>query len=358
MEETFSELEEFSLELLQVALDARIPDIHILPDQVTYKVFLRMNSGLKLYEEISYDLGLRLIAHFKYLGDMDIGDSRRPQSGACKLQLKQGELNLRLSTMTNFHANESLVLRLMTAMQDFDLASHTFFPDLIPDLERLVKYDSGLILFSGPVGSGKTTTMYQLLRQETRINPKKVICIEDPVEIEVPDFLQIQVNHKAGITYNRLLKQCLRHHPDIIVVGEIRDEETAQAVIRSALTGHLILATVHAKNAEGVVDRLEELGVSRQLLRQVMLGVVFQKMIPRYCTPCQDNAQLDCDHIPTSQKKSVLFDVRTRNLLSENKKQMENFNYWMRKALKNGSINQESYDRYCVPEGDLLPSQS
>lgn len=130
--------------------------------------------------------------------------------------------------------------------------------------------------------------MYNLVKHRMAQETNQVISIEDPVEIEEPEFLQVQVNEAAGITYETLLKSTLRHHPDIIIVGEIRDEETAKMVIRGALTGHLIIASVHAKNAEGVVSRLKELGVSLDMLSQTIIGIVFQKLLPQYCQLCEE----------------------------------------------------------------------
>lgn len=347
-------IDEIAQEIISEAIIIHSNDIHILPESEEYIVYLRTSQYLKAVRHLKNEEGQRLIAYFKYLGDMDVGEHRRPQSGSCKMILENQERDLRFSTMTNFHAQESLVIRILNPMETIDLRSHSFFPQVIDELERLVKYQSGLILFSGPVGSGKTTTMYQLIRNENQEQTKNVICIEDPVEIEEVNFLQIQVNHQAGITYESLLKQSLRHHPDIIIIGEIRDEETAQAVIRAALTGHLILATVHAKNAEGVLPRLMELGVSKELITQVLIGVVFQKMLPRYCKKCNENTQLKCKHIAADSKQAVLFDVRQGESLEKMDpflhRNVFNFNSWLRKALKNEYIDQATFDHFAIPK--------
>ncbi len=342
------DIRKMAKELIRQAVLEYASDIHILPDLEAYDIYLRHAGGLHIWKTISLELGERLIAYYKYLADMDVGEHRRPQSGSARMELDENERHLRFSTMTNLHARESLVIRLLNSMQNFDLRQHTFFPQTIDHLESLVNRQSGLILFSGPVGSGKTTTMYQLLRTIIQEEQKNIICIEDPVEIEESAFLQLNVNEQAGISYEKLLRQSLRHHPDIIIIGEIRDEETAQAVIRAALTGHLILATVHAKNAEGVVSRLLDLGVSEFLLKQVIHGVVFQKMLPRYCAQCGTHAQIACSHYHKMDKQAVLFDVRDSYDSLMNHNEGLNFNAWLERALKNDAISEKTYLQHYI----------
>src|SRR5699024_6706216 len=174
-----------------------------------------------------------------------------------------------------------------------------------------------------------------------------------------PSFLQCQVNEKAGIYFETLLKSSLRHHPDILIVGEIRDEETAKMVIRGALTGHLILASVHAKNAEGVVERLVELGISQNLLRQTVLGIVFQKLLPRSCPFCEEACSVYCRHLNMEQKRAALYDVwegeRLDRLLMEDLETKvhgtgsTSFNTLLRRAWAYGYISHTTYHTYRIP---------
>lgn len=348
------EIKERAEKLIQEASYYNSSDVYIHPEGEGYRIYIRTNGGLIHYRDLHVEIGQRMISYFKFLGNMDVSERRRPQSGGAKIY-PQGKLrNLRLSTMTNYQMEESLVIRLINPRKDFRLEEHTYFPQQVKKMTELVKNQSGLILFSGPVSSGKTTTMYQLIRKEAFTQNKSVITIEDPVEIEEERFLQIQVNEKAGISYDLMLRQSLRHHPDIIIIGEIRDEKTAQAAIRSALTGHLILATIHAKNAEGVLNRLIDLGVSLDLLQQVVIGIVFQKIIPRYCDMCQGNCHLSCNHLNKGMKKATLFDVRIKedikDILYEISDSNYNFNHWLRKAYCYGFIDSEKYYNYHIPE--------
>jgi len=313
---------------------------------------------MKQQHYLSLEEGRRLIAYVKYLGNMDVGERRKPQSGSASVNMNGNNRGIRFSTITNFRSKESLVIRLLARPDSFDLAKNTFFAQEIEKMKRLVRHNSGLILFSGPVGSGKTTTMYHLVRHRAMNERQQVITVEDPVEIEEPFFLQTQVNEKAGISYESLLKSSLRHHPDVLIVGEIRDEETAKMVMRGALTGHLILASVHAKNPEGVISRLMELGVTGGMLKQTLIGIVFQKLIPRYCSLCGSDCRVICTHHTVHQKKAAVYDVRSNEEVdkileghnyTENTSYQRTFNKLLRKAFAYGYINEENYYNYSIP---------
>ena len=186
----------------------------------------------------------------------------------------------------------------------------------------------------------------------------QTLTIEDPVEIEEEKFLQIQVNEKAGNTYEASLKASLRHHPDVIIVGEIRDELTAQMAIRGALTGHLIIASIHAKNAEGVLSRMNELGISDDMLRQTVVAIVFQKLLPLDCFLCEGPCGIYCPKFPVRQKRASLYDVLTsdniRTLSSGDHINSayfreRNFNCLLKKVCAYGFISEDIYYQYFIP---------
>lgn len=349
-------IQDYATSLLEDANSIRASDIHILPENDRFTVSFRTTNGLVPQALLNLEEGKRLVSYFKYLGNMDVGENRRPQSGAASIVLEGEEKTIRLSTMTTYTSHESLVIRMLNPSKTIPLHKNTYFPNEIYKMERLVKYKSGLILFSGPVSSGKTTTMYNIVSRRIQKSKEQVITIEDPVEIEEKDFLQIQVNEAADITYDVLLRQSLRHHPDILIIGEIRDEQTAHACIRAALTGHLVLASLHSKNAEGVFARFIELGATKELLDQTLIGIIFQKMIPRFCPLCEGNCHLSCSHFSAQQKQAVLFDIRTgnaiKNMSSENNDYQKkyDFNQWLRKAYVYGYISKENYESFQIPE--------
>lgn len=352
-------IESFAKDLIQNAKEYGSSDIHVLPKKKNYGIYFRLGGRMEKQHTMDESDGTRLISYFKYLASMDVGERRKPQSGSLVYTLEDGyEQDLRLSTIANYQNQESLVIRLLEIQEEISLAASAFLPNELRAMKRLIAYKSGLVLFSGPVNSGKTTTMYQLVRNRMKNKQLQVISIEDPVEIEEDRFLQIQVNERAGNTYEESLKASLRHHPDVIIVGEIRDEETAKMAIRGALTGHLIIASVHAKNAEGVIARMTELGISFEILRQTVIAIVFQKLLPIYCGLCGEDCQLYCTRYPVNQKRASLYDVLPSSgiekiTLQESKfstiHRPRSFNQLLKKVYVYGFISEETYHQYIIP---------
>lgn len=225
-------------ELIQRAIDRDASDIYLIASKEKYKLYFRQMTARDLVEEIGLEVGLALLTHFKFLAGMNTGERRRVQLGACWYELEESNAKrLRLSTVGDFEGNESLVIRLLHD-QNKEL---DFWFD-----EELENYDCkrGLHLFAGPVGSGKTSLMFDLARRH--FTDLQVITIEEPVELIDSDFIQLQVNEVIGNSYDELIKLSLRHRPDLLIVGEIRDKLTAQAVLRASLTGYTVFSTVHA----------------------------------------------------------------------------------------------------------------
>lgn len=352
-------IESYAKYLIKNAREYGTSDIHVLPHQDIYGIYFRLNGRMERQYTISVDEGKRIISYFKYLANLDVGERRRPQSGSLLYEYTTDEFqDLRLSTITNYRGQETLVIRLLEIQREMSLTSSSFLPQELNTMQQLIEYKSGLILFSGPVNSGKTTTMYQLVKNRMKKSKMQVISIEDPVEIKEDNFLQIQVNEKAGNTYEESLKASLRHHPDIIIVGEIRDEETARMVLRGALTGHLIMASIHAKNAEGVIARMGELGISLEMLQQTVIAIVFQKLIPIYCELCEESCQVYCTHYPITSKRAALYDLlpskefQKMTMTDIRKFKIErsrNFNQLLKKVLIYGFISEEIYAQYYIP---------
>lgn len=345
-------VEEVARRLIYQALTAGVSDIHLLPQKETYHVYFRINGRLNLLQTESVDWGKRLISYFKFLANMDVGEKRKPQSGAAHLEVEMIPVEMRFSTITNVLLLESLVIRLIRQQRQTLSKVRTYFPQEIETLRRLVRRKSGLLLFSGPVGSGKTTTIYQLLRERMAQEVIQVITMEDPVEIYEPHFLQTEVNERAGITYDQLIKASLRHHPDILVIGEIRDTETARMTIRGALTGHLMIATIHAKNVYGVIARLQELGVSDEQLKQTLIGVVSQRLVPRYCPRCGGSCQADCQQFGVESKRYALLEqlsgAALQATLSKEHASFSTLNHQLRKAWAYGYIDEKIYTEFEV----------
>ena len=266
-------MEKLAKKLLEEAIENDAHDLYILPHESLYQLYFRTDNGRILAAELEVGSALALISHFKFVAGMNVGEKRRSQLGACFYSLSAGGRRLRLSSVGDFEGRESLVIRLL---HDGKENLRFWFEEDLEQALELVR-QRGLYLFSGPVGSGKTSLMYHLAK--TGFQDRQVITIEDPVELVDPDFLQLQLNDMIGSSYDELIKLSLRHMPDLVIVGEIRDERTARAVIRASLTGYTVFSTVHAKSIAGVYGRLLELGISRGELTNALCGTVYSRLI-------------------------------------------------------------------------------
>lgn len=276
--------------LLKDAVDSATTDIHIKPDKTTYTVSFRSFQSLRQVAQIPFELGDRMIAYFKYLSLLDMSEKRKPQTGSFQFPIDIDQYYFRISTLPSVLARESIVIRVMpesTARSIHELAA---FRDSARLLEKLAESRQGLILLTGPTGCGKSTTLYSLLKHcNERLN-RNIITLEDPVERKNDAILQIQVNERAGLSYATGLKAILRHDPDIIMIGEIRDADTAQIAVRAALTGHLVFSTIHSRHSVGSLYRLHDLGVSHEEMAQTLVAVAAQRIVPVYPELGEDKA--------------------------------------------------------------------
>lgn len=260
-------------ELISQALSKNAQDIYLMPKEDIYECYMRIGDERLFLESFDGDFMSSMISHFKFVSGMNVGEKRRTQLGSCDYELEDGKIvSLRLSSVGDYRGKESLVIRLLYS----EYRDLNYWFEGMKNLKEALG-QRGLYLFSGPVGSGKTTLMYQLIKECFR--QKQIISIEDPVEIKDNGMLQLQLNDSIGMTYDNLIKLSLRHRPDILIIGEIRDSETARAVIRASLTGAMVFSTIHAKSVPGVYARLLELGVSQEELKNSLSMVVYQRLI-------------------------------------------------------------------------------
>jgi general secretion pathway protein E len=284
--------------LLNYAFEQRASDIHLEPRQDDGVIRLRIDGILHDIDSLPLNVHGAVTSRLKVMAGMDIAERRRPQDGRIKTFRAEREVELRVSSMRTAFG-EKVVVRvfdpnvLMAEVQDLG-----FSPSERETYERWITCPNGLILVSGPTGSGKTTTLYSTLRYLSgpEIN---ITTVEDPIELVDPRFCQVQVTPQIDVTFAKALRTILRQDPDIIMVGEIRDFETAQMAVQAALTGHLVFSTVHTRNAAGAVTRLVELGVERFLLSSVLRGVVAQRLIRRICERCAVEGHLSPEQVAT-----------------------------------------------------------
>ncbi|WP_276804777.1 competence type IV pilus ATPase ComGA [Lactobacillus hominis] len=266
------EIKTLAKNVIDYAISNWASDIFIFPRADKYQINLRTQKGLIEWQEIENQKAQELISYFKYIGQMDIAEHRRPQVGSVDQMAQKSQVFLRFSTTGDFLNREALVTRIIYENKE----NNYFYSSQFEQLKNLC-YLRGLIITSGPTGSGKTSTMYELARQ-VGVN-KVVMTIEDPVEIYEPRFLQTQINAVAGIKYLDLMKAALRNRPDILIIGEIRDPETAKVAVNAALSGHLVLATVHAKSSLQTISRLQGLGINKSELANSLTAVSYQRLI-------------------------------------------------------------------------------
>ncbi|KRM21212.1 type II IV secretion system family protein [Latilactobacillus graminis DSM 20719] len=254
-------------------MQEKAQDLYFRPIPTGWVVIARLATRLQTLQTVTESEGHQWLNQLKYQAGMDISETRRPQTGRMSLTVEKAIIYLRLATVGDFLNRESLVVRFIYPI---GTTYHCDDSQILTHLNRLIQ-QPGLLLFAGPTGSGKTTSLYYLAEQV--MADKMVVAIEDPIEIQQPAFLQLQVNEAAGLSYAALLKISLRLRPDTLIIGEIRDLQTAQHAISAALSGHLVLSTIHARSTIGVIDRLLDLGISRAQLMACLVGVAYQSLV-------------------------------------------------------------------------------
>ena len=263
--------------IINDSIDKRASDIHIYPDKSGNSfIKLRVNGHLSKYEKFSNRELEAVISLLKFNSNIDISRNKEPQSGRFVYNYNEKDYFLRVSTLPLSELNEGCVVRIfINELEDVD---YSIFEEDSKYINDLSKKSYGLVLFSGPTGSGKSTSMYKLAN-ELASKDKQVITVEDPVEKHISSLIQMQVNEKAGINYDNALKSILRCDPDAMVIGEIRDYKTASQVITSSFSGHLVLSTIHAENSIGVINRLRDLNLSLEDIKQTIICIISQRLV-------------------------------------------------------------------------------
>lgn len=267
--------------LLEKAILFEASDLHFIPHEKEYQLLFRRHQQMFDAGVLPLAFGDRLITYFKFLSSLDITNKRNPQSGAFHMLILSENYNFRVSTLTSVSRRESLVLRIAKPNLIVPIQEISLLQDQAKHLQEISASRQGLVLLIGPTGSGKSTTMYAMTKYCADELSRHVISLEDPVEISQDYLLQVQVNERAGLSYSTGLKAILRHSPDVILIGEIRDKETAKIAVEAALTGHLVISTIHAKDAIGAIYRLLDLGVSSDEISQVSRAYISQRLLLR-----------------------------------------------------------------------------
>ncbi len=271
--------------LLEEAISRRASDIHLRPGEHEVSVLLRVDGLLQEIRRVKRAHLAAIVSRIKIIGGMNIAEHRLPQDGRHMVHLSDRTIDLRLSIMPTVHG-ESVVIRILDTQQSMKSLDQIGFSEQdVSRFRNLISHNQGILLVTGPTGSGKSTTLYAALNT-IKASGVNIITVEDPVEYQIDGIRQIQVKPAIGYTFARALRHILRHDPDVIMVGEIRDQETALMAAESALTGHLVLSTLHTNSAAATVTRLLEIGIAPYLLNASLLGVLAQRLVRRNCPHC------------------------------------------------------------------------
>lgn len=273
--------------MIEEAIASKCSDIHIEPMEKCLRIRFRIDGKLQIYLETAPELIPSVTSRIKFIGNMNIAEKRIPQDGRINYRVGGRDIDFRISVLPSVYG-EKIVMRITTSLgMELKKESIGFLPENLEKFNHLIKSNRGIILVTGATGSGKSTTLYTALN-EVKSEDINIITVEDPVEMLQEGITQVQTNEKAGMTFAAALRSILRQDPDIIMVGEIRDGETAGIAVQAAITGHLVLSTLHTYDAPSSVARLVDMGIEPYMVSSALLGIIAQKLARRLCVECKE----------------------------------------------------------------------
>ena len=277
--------------LFYQAIKKRASDIHIEVQEKRGEVRFRIDGMLVKNADLDKKVVSLIVSRIKVISNLDISEKRIPQDGRTQIKIAGETLDVRVSILPTFYGERVVMRILMQSSQIPDIHELGFNESVIGDVKKMLRASHGIILVTGPTGSGKTTSLHSFLR-EVEEPHKNLITVEDPVEYKSDKIAQIQVNEKVGLTFAAALRSILRQDPDVIMIGEIRDEETADIAVRAALTGHLVFSTLHTNSAAATISRLSDMGVEPFLISSSLLGILAQRLVRILCSVCKEEDEL------------------------------------------------------------------
>ncbi|CAM3800071.1 competence type IV pilus ATPase ComGA [Alkalicoccus chagannorensis] len=340
-------------QLIKEAVSMQASDLHLLTEADNVRVRLRVDGRLMDMERLTISTGRKLISHMKFSAGMDIGERRRPQNKRLELNIGSRTLYARMSTFPSAML-ETVVVRIFPYDTSREMKELALFPSQIDSLQKLILSPHGLVLLCGPTGAGKTTTLYSMLQERLKNSSENIMTLEDPVERKQDGLLQMEINEKAGVTYAAALRSLLRHDPDVIVIGEIRDEETAASAVKAAMSGHLVVSSLHSATAAGALRRMLDLGTDPADLREVLYGIAAQKLVDTACPFCSGACSIHCKKRRTSRRKAlyeILMEEELQlcfNQLHDHHRQelpVKNFRHLLQRGVALGFISEGDSSR-------------
>lgn len=281
------------------AIRDQASDIHIEPFDKFIRVRVRIDGDLKEIMQLPKNSLSGIVTRIKIISDLNIAETKRPQDGRVRLTSGDQTVDMRVSLLPTVHGEKTVIRLLNSQGNVLDRSQLGLSPYNAAQLEKLMHITEGIILVTGPTGSGKTTTLYSLLK-DMNTPDKNIITLEDPVEYQMHGINQVQVNSKIGMTFASGLRSILRQDPDVIMLGEIRDDETAEIAIRSAVTGHIVLSTLHTNDTASSVSRLIDMGIQKYMVTSAVTGIIAQRLVKRVCPKCAES------HEATEQECTIL----------------------------------------------------
>jgi type IV pilus assembly protein PilB len=303
-----SPIVKFVNQMILNAVQQRASDIHVEAQEKQVIVRYRVDGALRTEKTLAKDMQDVLISRLKIISKLNIAEKRLPQDGRIQISVEQRKVDIRISTLPSIYG-ESVVLRVLDQSIGIkDLHELGFADQNLQTFERALKRPNGMILISGPTGSGKTSTLYSAMQKVNR-EDVKIITVEDPVEYRMQGVTQMQVNHQIGLSFASGLRSILRQDPNIVMIGEIRDVETAEIAVRASLTGHLVLSTIHTNNSISTISRLLDMGIESYLLASSVVCVLSQRLVRRVCPNCRSYTPLKPDEIEVFRHQGLLADL-------------------------------------------------
>ncbi len=273
-------------EIILFAVKSRASDIHFDPKEDGLLVRIRIDGDLRDHTIVPKTHERNLVTRIKLLANMNITESRLPQDGAIKGKIRDSDVDMRVSCLPT-NEGEKVVVRILDYSKSLEgIESLGFSKNNLPKVQRMLEVPNGIILVTGATGSGKSTTCYSML-QRINTESRNIITVEDPIEMNIEGINQVQVNSEIGLDFARVLRSILRQDPNVILIGEIRDSETAKIAVRASITGHLVLSTIHTNNSLSTIERLMDMDVERYLLSTALTGIISQKLARTLCPNCR-----------------------------------------------------------------------
>ncbi|WP_175484821.1 GspE/PulE family protein [Jannaschia pohangensis] len=332
-------------------------DVHIEAEENGAEVRFRIDGTLRRETRLTSTMRAAVVSRLKIMAQLNISEKRRPQDGRASVVVRGRPIDLRLSTLPIQHG-ESVVLRILDQRRlQLDWSALGYSPSRIEEIRKLISVPNGIVLVAGPTGSGKTTTLYTALAELNK-SDRKIITVEDPVEYLLKGIVQVQVEPEIDMSFARALRAILRQDPNIVMIGEIRDEETAEIAVRAAQMGRLVLSTVHTNNAVAAVDRLLDLGVAPYLLASTLRGVLSQRLVSKLCSSCGGKGCVACGELGRLGRTVVSEMFRMSDTLADAITAGNSGARLMRLAVENGHRTLREEGRALIDAGVVDPAET